>query len=344
MPRAQSINQNPLPDALPNWRNLGVVLRLVLWLNAAALVLAVIRAGSGAEVVTLVLGSASLLEPALLTTLLSLYVLQPWLARLPYRAGAGGAVALGASVTLLIYLLGAPIYTPDGESVAFNALRHTWLAALAGGGLLAYFRLRRQALSPALHQARLQALRARIRPHFLFNTLNAVLAILRTQPQRAETALEDMSDLFRMAMAEDGDLVPLRRETELAQRYLALEQLRLGERLQLDWQIQAEVGNALIPPLLLQPLLENAVYHGIECLPQGGQVRVGLLRQGKALVIEVANPHPERAMEPPGHKLALDNIRERLALLFDMEASYQVFAGRDQYRVRITLPYQESVA
>ncbi|BBE52083.1 Sensor histidine kinase YpdA [Ferriphaselus amnicola] len=343
MPRAQSINQNPLPDALPNSRNLGVVLRLVLIINVAALLLALARANTWGEIGERWLTSAALLEPTLLTTLLVLYGLQPKLDTLAYRSGAALVATLSCSITALIYLLGMPVYTPSGEGALFNAIRYATLAGLSSLGLLAYFRLRRFALSPARHQARLQALRARIRPHFLFNTLNAVLAIVRSQPKRAEEALEDLSDLFRMAMEDAADLVPLRREIELARRYLALEQLRLGDRLQLDWGVQAEAETALIPPLLLQPLLENAVYHGIERLPQGGLVTIRIERNHRDLSIAISNPHPPKSDDVPGHRLALNNIRERLALLYDLEAHYQVQADHAEYRVRITLPYQEDL-
>jgi two-component system sensor histidine kinase AlgZ len=151
-----------------------------------------------------------------------------------------------------------------------------------------------------------------------------------------------MSDLFRMAMAEAQDFVPLREEIELGRRYIALEQLRMGERLRVDWQIRDVPDDALIPPLLLQPLLENAVYHGIEPLPQGGSITVALSRSGDELRIRVENPCAAREAVPhPGNKMALQNIRERLALLFDVEARYKVENGADFYRVEITLPYMK---
>jgi len=205
-----------------------------------------------------------------------------------------------------------------------------------------YFRWRSQVLSRALHEARLQVLRARIRPHFLFNTINAVLGIVRTQPRQAEAALQDMADLFRMAMSDAQDLVPLRQEIELSKQYIALEQLRMGERLRVDWQIQDMPDDAVIPPLLLQPLLENAVYHGIEPLPQGGSITVALHRSGDELRLRVENPRASNGAAPhAGNKMALQNIRERLALLFDVEARYKVESGKDFYRVEITLPYMK---
>jgi two-component system sensor histidine kinase AlgZ len=213
------------------------------------------------------------------------------------------------------------------------------LSATAAALLLGYFRLRTQALSPALQDARLQALQARIRPHFLFNTINAVLSIVRTDPKRAETALEDMSDLFRMAMARTGDLVPLRQEVALSRQYLALEQLRLGGRLKVSWHTEGMPDDALLPPLILQPLLENAVYHGIEPLAEGGTIDIRLTCEGNDLHLGIYNPRQIRGDCHEGNKMALVNIRERLSLQFDIEASYKVEAGGDFYRVQITLPY-----
>ncbi|HEU0186352.1 MAG TPA: histidine kinase, partial [Gallionellaceae bacterium] len=198
--------------------------------------------------------------------------------------------------------------------------------------------------SPAVHNARLQALQARIRPHFLFNSINAVLSIVRADPKRAETALEDMSDLFRMAMADGHDLVPLRREVELSRQYLALEQLRLGDRLVINWHVDSAADDALVPPLMLQPLLENAVYHGIEPLEQGGAIDISLGRKGDELHLDVRNPNAPRGRHHQGNKMALENIRERLALQFDVEAHYAVESGDSFYHVHIHMPYIQEEA
>jgi len=233
------------------------------------------------------------------------------------------------------------LYRPlIGDDANFDAVRYVILSMTVSGILLMYFRLRTLALSHALHDARLQVLRARIRPHFLFNTINAVLGIVRTQPRQAETALEDMADLFRMAMSDARDLVPLQKEIQLSKQYIALEQMRMGERLQVNWQMQDLPEDAMIPQLLLQPLLENAVYHGIEPLPQGGSIKVELRRNGDELQLKVENPClPRSEGRHHGNKVALSNIRERLDLLFDVEARYQVETGKDFYRVEIALPY-----
>lgn len=341
MDKARSIKQNPLPDALPDFRNLGVTLRILLVSNALGLMLAWLEANSWNDVAPRMMQIATLLTPVLLASLLLLWAAQPWLERMRYRQGALAVCLLVVILTLAVYQLGGEMYrSPDSDGL-FDAPRYAFSAVLVCGVLLAYFRWRSGVLSHALHEARLQALHARIRPHFLFNTLNAVLSIVRSQPRQAEAALEDMADLFRMAMAEAHDLVPLRRELRLAEQYVALEQLRMGERLTVEWQVRDAPQDALIPPLLLQPLLENAVYHGIEPLPQGGHIRVELRRAGDEVHVVVENPCTMRDGDPehPGSHIALRNIRDRLALLFDIEARYEAECGNDRYRVEIVLPY-----
>ena len=346
MNKADSIKQNALPDALPNFRNLGVTLRILLICNGLALLGALLLANAWSEVSLRMVQIAALLAPVLLSSLLLLWAAQPWLSRLDGMRGGLAVNALVVALTLIAYYLGGELYRPSGRADAgFDAVRYALLGIATCTFLLAYFRWRSRALSRALHDAQLQALRARIRPHFLFNTLNAVLSIVRTRPEQAEAALEDMSDLFRMAMSEENNLVPLGQEIRLGKQYLALEQLRMGGRLQAEWKVDAP-DDAPIPPLLLQPLLENAVYHGIEPLPQGGCIRIGLRRSDGELRIVVENPCPAREAVPhPGSHMALQNIRQRLALLFDVEARYEAEHGKDFYRVEIALPHtQEKTA
>jgi len=343
MNEARSIKQNALPDALPNFRNLGVTLRILLVSNGLALLQALLQANGWAEVMPRLMQIATLFVPVLLTCLLLLWAAQPLLNRVAYWRGVLAVCMLVVLVTLATYYLGGELYRMPGRNAMwFEAARYALLGALTSGALLMYFRWRSQVLSRALHDAHLQVLRARIRPHFLFNSINAVLSIVRTQPRQAEAALEDMSDLFRMAMSDAHDLVPLRQEIALSERYIALEQLRMGERLHVDWQVQDAPGDALIPPLLLQPLLENAVYHGIEPLPQGGSIIVALCRNGDELRLTVENPCAPNGIVPhDGNKMALQNIRERLALLFDVEARYKVESSTGFYRVEIALPYMK---
>lgn len=340
MPETRSINQNHSRRPLPDFRNLGAVLRILLLVNGIAFLAVASQASSLAALQNGVLQSSALLQPALLTTLLLLYGLNPVLGKMGYWPGVLTVAATSGVVTLVIEMLGGDLFALPGDIGMFHYWRHALGSVTVALLLLAYFRLRAQALSPAIQEARLQALQARIRPHFLFNTINAVLSIVRTDPRRAETVLEDMADLFRMAMAEPREQVPLSREVELAQQYLAIEALRLGERLKVAWDIREMPSDAFIPPLILQPLLENAVYHGIEPLPEGGTIEVRLYRSNAEMHLEVSNPSPIRTdLRPAGNKMALSNIRERLALLFDVEADYQVKRDADRYHVHIIFPY-----
>ena len=208
---------------------------------------------------------------------------------------------------------------------------------------LFYFETRARVFAPALAEARLQALTARIRPHFLFNSLNAVLSLIRSEPRRAETALEELAELFRALMRDHRDLMPLADEIALCRQYLDLEKLRLGDRLAVEWEIVDVPDDIKVPPLMLQPLLENAVYHGIEPSGEGGTVRIRFARSGDELQIDLANPCHGQASTHSGNQMALANIRERLALFYDLEArletrSVELPGGACEYRVHILLP------
>jgi two-component system sensor histidine kinase AlgZ len=284
-------------------------------------------------------GSA-FLQPVLLASLLLLYAMNSVFERIGYWQSAAFIAMVVVLVTLLLDIFGGELLAETIDFGSFRYSRHAMESATVVLFLLSYFRWRALALSPARHAARLQALQARIRPHFLFNSINAVLGIVRADPKRAETALEDMADLFRMAMSEPHELVGLGNEIALARQYLALEKLRIGERLKVQWHTENMPPDALIPPLVLQPLLENAVYHGIEPMAAGGSIEVKIYREGKELHLEVRNP--VSTVSPPyanGNKMALSNIRERLSLLFDVEADYRMERGADYYRVHIIIPY-----
>jgi two-component system sensor histidine kinase AlgZ len=167
-----------------------------------------------------------------------------------------------------------------------------------------------------------------------------VLSLIRARPQQAEAALESLSDLFRAAMRDPAELVSLADEIALGQQYLALEKLRLGERLTVNWEIEGNFSGIPIPPLMLQPLLENAVYHGVEPAPEGGVVAVHVVRQGGTLLLVITNPINRQTQHAAGNQMALANIRERLALYYDLEARLDIVASDRIYEVRITLPCQ----
>jgi len=319
--------------SLPDFRNLGILLRLILAAEVLGLVAALLAGTSPADTPAIFLGDAAYLQPPLLLTLLLLFLIGPWLGRSPPQQGVVVAV-LAAATSAVLWRLLLEINYPDAASGSLA--RTALLAALLGLALLAWHDWRARRLSPALPEARLQALQARIRPHFLFNSLNSVLSLIRSDPARAETALENLADLYRVLMADNHELSPLSREMELARAYLDLETLRLNDRLQVDWRTDNAPPGALLPSLLLQPLLENAVYHGIEPNPQGGRIGIDIFARGQQLHVVVRNPLGNAVR--PGNSMALSNIRERLRLHFDAEARLSTHEAGGEFHVQVVMP------
>jgi two-component system sensor histidine kinase AlgZ len=212
---------------------------------------------------------------------------------------------------------------------------------LAGAALAAslwvWLEQRARLWQPVNASVRLAELQSRIRPHFLFNALNTALALVRVDPARAEGVLEDLAQLFRVALADAGASVSLDEEIHLAQRYLAIEQIRYGKRLRLSWDIDARVGRARVPPLVLQPLVENAVRHGVEPSVDGARIWVQAgVRRGQAVVM-VSNTVGS-APSTPGHGMALHNVRERLRLLHDVAGQCDVWREGGLFRARVVVP------
>lgn len=334
----QSIKQKPerpLPRRhLPDFRNLGVLLRVLLLVNALALLTALVVEGDARLLVEAFLLMVGRVELPLFALILLLYTVAPGLARMPYALGAGCVLAVTmAAVIVLFPLLAGP------ADVLWR-----WLAWGLGAVLatLGYFDHLARRLTPSVVEARLMALTARIRPHFLFNALNAVLGVIRSDPRRAERALEELAELFRALMRDNRDLVALGDELALCRRYLDIETLRLGDRLHVRWEIEDGAEVLRVPPLMVQPLIENAIYHGIEPMAGAGEVGVRVARSGGELLIEVDNPVVPDASPHAGNRIALDNIRERLRLFFDLEARLETSRADDRYRVTIRLPFRRT--
>jgi two-component system sensor histidine kinase AlgZ len=330
-----SINQNRHPNLLPNFRNLGVMLRLLVIVIAMTVVAAALKSSNWYDMLDQWLGISALVQPMVILSLLLLGLADRWLHELDYPLAVAVIVAVELGIVTVVVVATSAVFIPDTPGLA----RSWFFTAVATLLVLTYFNLRSRMLSPALTEARLQALQARIRPHFLFNSINAVLSLVRSEPRRAETALEDLADLFRVLMADNRDLVPLEREVELCRQYLGLEALRLGNRLRVEWQVDKMPGDALVPPLLLQPLLENAVYHGIEPSMEPGVISIQIFNDRDRVHMLLRNPFRKEVSHHTGNKMALANIRERLSLHFDAEASLQTRDSDGQYEVRITLPY-----
>ena len=224
-------------------------------------------------------------------------------------------------------------------------LRNLAMAAIVLAVVLRYFYVQHQWKQNVEAQARaqIQALTARIRPHFLFNSMNTIASLTRTHPEQAEQAIEDLADVFR-ATLEQRDRVSLAQELEIARHYLNIEALRLGERLTLTWRLDEDVPlQASLPALTLQPLVENAIYHGIEPRTEGGEVLIAARRDGEALVLEVENPLPtQHGRASNGNRMAQDNIRQRLALAYGDRARMDIDHTQDRYAVRLRLPLELS--
>jgi two-component system sensor histidine kinase AlgZ len=191
-------------------------------------------------------------------------------------------------------------------------------------------------------QSRISALQALIRPHFLFNSMNTIASLTRTDPRRAEEAVEDLSDLMRANLGASKDRTSLKQELEIAAIYQRIEKLRLGDRLNVRWNVGDLPMRALIPSLTIQPLLENAIYHGIELLPDGGEVVVEGKRDGDRLTIEISNPvAADKDRETHGNKMAMSNIRQRYELAYGSRAQVDVEASDDSFLVRLSFPLEE---
>lgn len=311
-------------------------MRLLLAANVLMLVVVLIGNQNLSQLPREVVELAALVEPALLLTLTLLYLLGPRLQRLSW--------ALGLAIVVVVSM-GAMASVDAALALAFQA-SSGWRAPLAAGffaALLIYwFGLRSRAQAPALAEARLSALTARIRPHFFFNSLNAVLGIMRDDPRRAESALEELAELFRALMRDNRELTLLSEEIALARKYLDIERLRLGERLQVVWTVDACPPDALAPPLLLQPLLENAVYHGIEPMAEPGEIHVGIKNTSDGVRIEIDNPVTANREPRPGNHMAMENLRERLMLFYDLEARLETRQAGGRYWVCVDLPMRSA--
>jgi len=315
--------------------HVGVVLRATLFVHAAlatgVLFVAPTMRGWALQ---FALGAGVAL-PAVLAWLISACALKAPLSRMSAAGQASVSAVLGAACGCAGWALAMQAgpgdlerigpFAPTAAGAALALVMHQWL------------RMRALARTPADTTAQLAELQSRIRPHFLFNTLNSALALVRLDPQRAEHVLEDLAELFRVALTETGGSVTLDEEVELAKRYLAIEQIRFGSRLAVTWDLDPDAGSARMPPLLLQPLVENAVRHGIEPADDGGTIRVRTRAKGDRAVISIANSVTGMASRP-GQGIALRNVQGRLRLMHDVNAQFESRRDGDAFRVQIVVP------
>ena len=340
--QVRSIRENPARSSPPDFRKPDIWLRVLLTVNFAALLAALAANHEWRFLFAEFVELATLIEPATLASLILLSLASTWLARLPKWLDAVLVVLLVLLVTAAVRSFFAAMHFIEPDVAGFS--RASLWAVIGAVLLLGWFEMSGRVRSPALAEARLLALTARIRPHFLFNALNAVLGVMRSDPRRAETALEELADLFRVLMRENADLVPLSEEILVARQYINLERLRLGERVRVVWDMTACPPDPLVPPLMLQPLLENAVYYGIEPAKEPGEITIRFERKNSRLRVELSNPMTADGSHSHGNQMALSNIRQRLMLFFDLEATLttQISAGR--FCVSIEFPYRPVAA
>ena len=235
---------------------------------------------------------------------------------------------------------GATLFPPVAPGFA---LRNICIGLVITGLALRYFYVAHEwRRSVELRAAaRVHALQARIRPHFLFNSMNTIAALTRSNPARAEQAVQDLADLFRATLSDKRDTITLAEELEVARTYQRMEQLRLGERLHVEWKTEPLPQHALVPSLMLQPLLENAIYHGIEPRAEGGTVTItGEVGAGLVTIV-VRNPLDPSPGLREGNRLALANIRERLSLLYGERALMKSGRFDAEYIVTLRFPLVE---
>ena len=340
-----SIRHFPATHPLPDWRNFGVILRVLLGVNLLVALAVLLEARDLASWSLGFVAAASFVEPLLLLALGALAGIRDLLWRLPLRQGQALVLLLVAGLAALLLAYGRGLGMVEAGTGGAALLLALGVTAL----VLHYFSLRARALTPAQGEARLAALNARIRPHFLLNSLNAVLSLIRSRPREAETALESLADLFRAAMRDPSEQICLADEIELARQYLALERLRLGERLQVTWQIAAVPLQMPIPPLMLQPLLENAVRHGVASRRGGGTVSIIIRAEqercffaveddGMGIPEELVTAIKSGTMQN-GHGIGLTNISKRLRYLCGSELTIESVVGQGT-KIYFYLPYR----
>jgi two-component system sensor histidine kinase AlgZ len=288
-----------------------------------------------------------------LTSAGALCALRRKLTTVALEIGAAISFLVVMLVTLVVALLAdrvlAGSFTVADVDIRWNVVgSQLAISAIITGLVLRYFyvqqRLREQ--EQAELQARLQALQSRIRPHFLFNSMNIIASLIATDPETAESVVEDLSELFRASLNDSGNQVPLEDEIGLCERYIRIERLRLGDRLTIEWDVDEFPDGVRIPLLTLQPLLENAIYHGIQPLPEGGKISVKVRYENGLLKVQITNPLPplSERNQTQGNRMALNNIRSRLSVLYGDLAELTAGPHGDAFVTALQYPVPDATS
>jgi two-component system sensor histidine kinase AlgZ len=346
---AQSPNANvPVPYWLPDFCSLPVLFAVMVVAELLVLVILIAPSDETRPLLPRLTTASVFVQWLALLCAVCLCKLGPQLKRLAPLPG----VLIAYVLLLLVTVLGSTLVFSIDHQLRLGLTlpqqfegRFVWrsaaLCALIGAALLRYFYVLEQwrARVRAEAKARFEALQARIRPHFLFNSMNAIASLIPLRPAEAERAVENLSDLFRAALGDDSARSTLGAELDLVRRYLDLEKLRLGERLHVDMAVDDLPPDLPLPSLLLQPLVENAVYHGIQQLPEGGTVSIHGRRESGRIQIAIRNPCPPAAARvAAGNGMALANTRSRIEYHFGARGTLQVDVGADYFECILRLP------
>jgi two-component system, LytTR family, sensor histidine kinase AlgZ len=344
----QIANNTALDDFfLPDLCNMQAVLRMLVATELLAIFLTLADLERLSPFPWADLGLKSfLLAWVAMSTAVLLCSLRKYLNRLKH--------AYAAFVILFIFILLVAFFTFAAEGILLylhirqigeadlsaSLVRNVLMGGIMGGLVLRYFYLQEMLLRKqrAELMARVQALQARIRPHFLFNSMNIIASLIMVDPDKAERVVEDLSSLFRASLKVEG-------EVPLCNSYLNIEKLRLGRRLEVEWRFENLISDLRIPSLTLQPLLENAIYHGVELGDDGGKVTILIAWTGKEVNIVITNPYYEnKKSKHKGNNMAVANIRERLAVYYGTKAVLRVAASNDFFTTQISYPLTEAQA
>ena len=330
-----------LPAFIFDACHLGVVLRAVLGVEITLMVAALYQSTS---VQNWLFQTAWLTSGGLPGTLLWL-IMACSLKRVLHKLESYWQYSIGILLGCVAGLYATVMFSLTAQIGHLHWFANAITGALMAAVLVGYLILRTEGKTPAATKAQLIALQAHIRPHFLFNTLNSAISLVRDEPRKAEILLEDLSDLFRATMQDPRSSVPLLQEIELAKRYLSIEQIRFGNRLKVIWDLDPATFHVCLPPLLLQPLLENAVKHGVELHDQETKVTiVTRLIKNEVFFLSVTNTlydsHNAEKKHPTnkGLGVALANVKRRLFLLHDVQATFSAKAKDGKFEVCISIP------
>lgn len=332
---------------VPDLCRVRAVFLIIIVTELMVLLFALIRASDG-WLDWDYLGLASLFAQwCVLTSAAVVCVLRRSLARLPVTLATTAILSIVLINVVLLTLIGQWLLsagTPGLQVDWHNLGRNLLIATLVTLMLLRNFYLQHQwrLEKQAQLEARVASLQARIQPHFLFNSMNTIASLIAIDPERAEDAVLDLSSLFRASLRNASDrLIPLKEELQLCRQYLDLESLRLGDRLHVNWSLDDEASEQGIPPLTLQPLLENAVYHGIQPLTAGGTIEVKTETRGDWVYVLIRNPMPNETTNlAKGHQMALENIHARISAIYDQTAVLKTSQNQQWFTVTLRLPRQ----